>query len=117
MQDVPLEVFHTLSANDILFVDGSHVARIGSDVVHILFHILPRLRPGVIVHFHDILWPFEYPKRWVVGAGYAWNEAYCLRAFLQYNRAFEIMYYNSFLVENYPAQLLEKMPHYLEFRR
>src|SRR5215207_2125502 len=51
VQDVPLEVFHTLSANDILFVDGSHVARIGSDVVHILFHILPRLRPGVIVHF------------------------------------------------------------------
>jgi Methyltransferase domain len=109
IQEVGLELFDTLGADDILFVDSSHVVKTGSDVVRIVFEILPRLNPGVIVHFHDIYWPFEYPKDWLV-AGRAWNETYFLRAFLQYNSAFEVMYYNAFMTEFHRDKLEEKMP-------
>jgi hypothetical protein len=54
VQDVDLEVFDILEANDVLFVDSSHVVKIGIDVQHILSKILPRLKPGVHVHFHDV---------------------------------------------------------------
>jgi predicted O-methyltransferase YrrM len=112
VQDVTLEIFRTLSANDILFVDSSHVVKIGSDVAHIFFDILPVLKPGVIVHFHDIFWPFEYPKEWLLERPdcRAWNEAYFLRAFLQFNSEFEIMYFNSFLAECHADLLREKIP-------
>jgi hypothetical protein len=95
LQNVPLTVFHRLEANDLLFIDSSHVSKIGSDVNFILFEILPALRPGVLIHFHDILWPFEYSLRWIK-EGKAWNEAYMVRAFLQYNSHFEIILMNSF---------------------
>jgi predicted O-methyltransferase YrrM len=96
VQDVPMETFDVLEANDILFIDSSHVTKIGSDVNHLFFHVLPRLKPGVLVHFHDIFWPFEYPETWVE-EGRAWNEAYLLRAFLQFNRDFEIRCFNAYL--------------------
>src|SRR5690606_4967570 len=63
-QDVPLEVFSALQDGDILFIDSSHVSKVGSDVNDQLFRILPALAPGVFVHFHDIFWPFEYPPEW-----------------------------------------------------
>ena len=81
----------------------------GSDVAHILFHILPQLNPGVIVHFHDIYWPFEYPKS-VLLSGRVWNEAYCLRAFLQYNHSFEMLYFASFMAKFHRDVLEDLMP-------
>jgi len=108
VQDVHLELFHTLSANDVLFVDSSHVGKVGSDVTHILFRILPELKPGIIVHFHDIYWPFEYPEEYF--SWMAWNEAYFLRSFLQYNKAFEVLYFNSFMARRHTGALREKMP-------
>jgi predicted O-methyltransferase YrrM len=96
LQEVGLEVFDALEADDILFIDSTHVSRIDSDVNRILFDILPRLKPGVYVHFHDILWPFEYPREWVM-EGRAWNEAYALRAFLQFNPAFRVVLMNTFM--------------------
>jgi predicted O-methyltransferase YrrM len=112
VQDVPLKVFHTLSANDILFIDSSHVAKVGSDVVHIIFNVLPQLKPGVMIHFHDVFWPFEYPQEWF--SWMAWNEAYLLRAFLQFNDAFEIVYFSSFMAEHYANILRRRMPLHLE---
>lgn len=96
VQDVDPSIFKTLGANDILFVDSTHVSKIGSDVNDIFFNVLPSLAPGVLVHFHDIFYPFEYPKAWAE-AGRAWNEAYLLRAFLQSNSDFEIVMFNTFL--------------------
>lgn len=110
VQELPLDIFEALSANDILFIDSSHVGKVGSDVNYILFRILPKLKAGVIVHFHDIYWPFEYPQQWILEAGIAWNEAYFLHAFLQYNQAFEIMYFNSFLAQHHKDVLRRKMP-------
>jgi predicted O-methyltransferase YrrM len=96
LQNTDSEIFDELGQNDVLFVDSTHVSKIDSDVNHILFRILPRLRSGVVVHVHDIHYPFEYPKEWV-SEGRCWNEAYLMRAFLQYNDAFEIIYFNSYM--------------------
>jgi len=97
VQDVPLRNFDRLQAGDILFIDSSHVSKIGSDVNHIFFEILPRLKQaGVRVHFHDIFYPFEYPLEWVRD-GKAWNEAYLLRAFLLCNPSWQIELWPSYL--------------------
>jgi hypothetical protein len=106
-QEIPLACFQELKENDFLFIDSSHVSKIGSDVNYIFFHVLPSLPQGVIIHFHDIYWPFEYPLTWVE-SGRAWNEAYLLRAFLQYNNQFEILLSNNY-IEKKHSQLLD--PH------
>jgi hypothetical protein len=109
VQDVALSTFGELRANDILFVDSSHVVKVGSDVAWILFEILPRLAPGVIIHFHDIPWPFEYPESWF-RAGRAWNEAYFLRAFLQNNDRFRIIFFNDFMKALHRDELGDRLP-------
>ena len=85
----------------------------GSDVCHELFNILPILKSGVFVHLHDIFWPFEYSAEWVVRENRSWNELYGLRAFLMYNDAFEVVFFNDYFVQHcydtiqadYPAML------------
>jgi predicted O-methyltransferase YrrM len=98
VQEVPLETFAALGAGDILFIDSTHVMKTGSDVNYELFEILPSLKPGVLIHFHDLHYPFEYPKGWVVDKNFSWNEIYAVRAFLMYNEAFEILFHGSFFV-------------------
>jgi hypothetical protein len=112
-QDVPLSIFAGLDANDILFIDSSHVSKMGSDVNFLLFQVIPQAKPGVVIHFHDILWPFEYPRSWIM-QGCAWNEAYLLRAFLQYNKAFEILLFNSFLGYRHHSAIAQLAPRFLE---
>ena len=109
LQDVDLAEFESLQANDILFIDSTHVSKIASDVNRIFFDILPRLSSGVHVHVHDIFFPFEYPKEWVY-EGRAWNEAYILRAFLQYNCAFRVVLMNTYMELFHEAFFREKMP-------
>lgn len=64
VQEIPLETFRNLDEHDVLFVDSSHVVKAGSDLQRIIFTVLPALKPGVLVHFHDIFWPFAYPGEW-----------------------------------------------------
>ena len=113
VQGVPAETFAALEANDILFVDSSYVSKIGSDVNRLFFDVLPRLRPGVLVHVHDIFWPFEYPREWI-DRGLAWNEAYLLRAFLLFNRGFEILFFNDYLAHAHAGDLRTYMPRFLD---
>jgi hypothetical protein len=96
LQDVDLAEFSSLEAGDILFVDSTHVSKVHSDVNRIVFDILPALKTGVHVHVHDIFYPFEYPRSWFE-EGRAWNEAYLLRAFLQFNSAFRVVLMNTFM--------------------
>jgi hypothetical protein len=110
LQGTPLALFDRLEHNDILFIDSSHVCKTGSDVNYYLFDVLPRLKPGVLVHIHDIFWPFEYLPEWVLTEKRSWNEAYVLRAFLQYNDAFEILYWNNLVFHHLSADLNECMP-------
>jgi hypothetical protein len=101
VQSIPLDVFKTLEANDILFIDSTHVLKTGSDVHFELFSILPCLAKGVIVHLHDTPYPFEYPRKWIFDLNYSWNEVCAARAFLMYNSAFEIYFWNSMLIKVY----------------
>ena len=91
-QDIPLGVFDELESGDVLFVDTTHVVKLGSDVNHIVLQILPRLKPGVIVHVHDIFIPYEYPRQWPEKFGLFWSEQYLLHAFLAMNPGYEILF-------------------------
>ena len=101
VQDVSDDVFSKLQRNDFLFVDSSHLAKVGSDLNDILFRVLPLLKPGTIIHFHDIFWPFEYPENWVM-KGRSWNEAYLLHAFLSNNNKYKVLLFSDYLVSKNP---------------
>lgn len=109
VQEVPLETFAQLEANDILFIDSSHVSKVGSDVNRLFFDVLPVLRPGVFIHIHDVAGNLEYPASWFA-EGRAWNEQYLLRAFLMYNRAFEVALFTAWLFDTQGAFFRERMP-------
>lgn len=96
VQLVTLDLFRMLEPGDILFIDSTHVSKTGSDVNYIMFEIIPILDNGVLIHFHDVFYPFEYPKEWVF-RGFNWNEDYILKAFLMYNEKFEIMLFSDYL--------------------
>jgi len=113
VQEVSLEHFRELEANDVLFVDSTHVSKMGSDVNRIVFEILPRLTRGVLIHFHDIFYPFEYPLDWL-REGRAWNEAYLLRSFLMYNAAFEVVAFPTYLVAHHPQLFASSFPLFLK---
>ena len=109
IQKVSESEFLELEQNDILFIDSSHISKAGSDCNHLIHRVLPMLTSGVIIHFHDIFWPFDYPKKWLK-SGRAWNEAYLLLAFLQYNSAFEFLFFNSWLEHHHRYLLRRKLP-------
>jgi methyltransferase family protein len=90
VQDVDVSMFSALQRNDVLFIDSSHVAKLCSDVNWYFFEIFPRLASGVVIHIHDINYPFTDPGHFVE-QGRSWNEIYMLRAFLMYNTAFRII--------------------------
>jgi hypothetical protein len=109
IQEIKLDTFAALNAGDILFIDSSHVSKVGSDVNYIVFEVLPSLKNGVYVHIHDIHYPFEYPREWVY-AGRAWNESYLLRAFLQYNDSFQIVLFNALVSRLCEERLRKQFP-------
>jgi hypothetical protein len=109
IQQVALDEFRALGSGDVLFIDSTHVARVGSDVNHEIFEVLPALAPGTYVHYHDIFYPFDYPVDWVE-EGRGWNEAYVLRAFLEYNPEFEIVLFNDLLHQRFPARFQTDFP-------
>ncbi len=85
-------LFEELEENDLLFIDSSHVSQLASDVNFLFLQVLPRLRPGVLVHVHDIYLPYEYPAQHFFGENKLfWNEQYLLQAFLACNPDFEVL--------------------------
>jgi len=105
VQDVPLSEFRKLDEHDILFIDSSHVLKIGSDAQYEYLDILPRLNKGVIIHVHDIFLPAEYLKNWVLQNRWFWNEQYLLQAFLAFNDSFELLWAGSYMHLNHPEKL------------
>ena len=102
VQEVDPALFQWLQGGDILFIDTSHVVKTGSDVNWLLLNIVPQLADGVIIHIHDIFFPNEYPKQWILGEHRFWTEQYLLQAFLAYNSQFEVLLSNSYLYSQYP---------------
>ncbi|WP_050478660.1 class I SAM-dependent methyltransferase [Herbaspirillum rhizosphaerae] len=110
VEEVETGFFDRLDAGDILFIDSSHVSKVGSDVNYLFFEILPRLRPGVIVHIHDIFLPDEYPKNWMIDQGRNWNEQYLVRAFLQFNDHWKVVWSSHFMGTREPAVMASIFP-------
>ena len=101
IQDVSLEVFDQLKDGDFFFVDTANIAKTGSEVNWIIFNVLPRLSAGVIVHFHDIAWPFEYSNDWLED-GRSYSEIYLVRALMTYNDTFEVLLFNNWAWKERP---------------
>lgn len=114
VQEVALERFAELDRNDILFIDSTHVLKTGSDVMFELFEILPLLRPGVVVHFHDMFYPFEYPREWAIKRNYSWNELYAIRAYLMDNVNWRVMFFNDYFARVERARVAAVAPDVLE---
>jgi predicted O-methyltransferase YrrM len=109
LQDLDLAIFEQLEAQDILFIDSTHVSKLNSDVNKYVFEILPCLKKGVVIHIHDVFHPFEYPLEWL-REGRSWNEQYVIRAFLQYNNAFSIKLFTTHMIKKHYSWFEEKMP-------
>lgn len=109
IQEVPPDVLLALESGDLLFIDSSHVVKCGSDLQLLMFEILPRLQPGVFVHFHDVFYPFDYPSEWLMEGRY-WNEIYFLRTFLSYNSEWSIEFFNTYAHFMFGDLIKEKMP-------
>lgn len=112
LQKIPLEFFEKLKSGDILFIDSSHVCKIGSDVQYEFLSILPCLAEGVIVHIHDIFLPNEYPKQWVKDWHRFWNEQYILQAFLSFNSDFKILWAGSYMHLQHSKELSDSFDSY-----
>jgi predicted O-methyltransferase YrrM len=110
VQQVSLEEFRSLTEGDILFIDSSHVCKIGSDVQFLFLEVLPRIRPGVVVHVHDIFIPLEYPEQWVLDCRRFWNEQYLLQTFLSFNAAFEVLWASQWMHFKHPDLLTKAFP-------
>jgi hypothetical protein len=110
VQHLDTDLFLSLQPDDILFIDSSHVVSTGSDVVYEFLQILPKLRPGVLVHMHDIFLPFEYPREAVLKNLWFWSEQYLLQAFLSFNTQFEVLWSASAMQSAYPDVLEQCFP-------
>ncbi len=88
VEEIDVDFFSSLEANDILFIDSSHTVKFGSDVCFEFLEILPRLARDVWVHVHDIFFPHDYPAEWLITRRLALNEQYLLEAFLSFNKTF-----------------------------
>lgn len=102
-QSVPEEVFTELVSGDILFVDTTHTVKLGGEVNRIVLRVLPLLAPGVVVHFHDIYLPYEYPRYLFDDYALYWSEQYLLQAFLCLNPSFEVLCSVHALCQDRPA--------------
>lgn len=98
LEEMDLAMFDRLRYGDVLFVDSSHVVKPYGDVMLIFTHVLPRLAPGVWVHFHDIFLPFDYPESWMVAQRKAYTEQYLLSAFMAHNSAWEVKFAVNYFV-------------------
>ena len=110
VQDMDLDFFSQLGPGDVLFIDSSHTVKIGGDVNYLFLEVLPRLKPGVIVHVHDIFFPFDYRRDWVKEEFRFWAEQYLLQAFLAFNSEFEVLMANRYLAHKYPEDLKAAFP-------
>jgi hypothetical protein len=103
--EVPLDAFRELQEGDILFVDTTHTVKLGSDVNYVILDVLPALSSGVIIHFHDIFLPWEYPRVWFEEMQHYWAEQYLLQAFLAFNNAFDVLVPAQAIARKHPERL------------
>jgi Methyltransferase domain len=109
VQTVSMKSFQELERNDILFIDSTHVYKPGSDVQYLINVVLPRLADGVLVHVHDMFFPFEYPSAWIL-EGRNWNELYMMRSLLQDSCRYAIRFWNHYLAATHHSEAIAAIP-------
>ena len=112
VETVPIDQLTALDSGDVLFIDSPHVVTVGGAVTFLFLEVIPRLRPGVLVHVHDVFLPAHYPREWVVRDRRFYAEQYMLQAFLAFNREFEIMWMGSYMHARHSARLAAVIPSY-----
>lgn len=104
VEEIDLDFFSCLEANDVLFIDSSHTVKFGSDVCYEFLEVLPTLNAGVWIHVHDIFFPHDYPAEWLIKRRLALNEQYLLEAFLAFNKNFSVQLANYWICLEHPDQ-------------
>jgi hypothetical protein len=97
----PTDICDRLDSNDVLFIDSSHALTAGGDVCYLLLNVVPQLRPGVLVHIHDVFLPYEYPREWIE-LGWSWSEQYLVQAMLQFGPKFEVIWPGYYVQKSRP---------------
>ena len=110
VEELDVTLFDSLDANDILFIDSSHMVRPQGDVLFEILELLPRLNKNVIVHIHDIFTPKDYLDSWIIEGHGFWNEQYVLEAFLSMNKEYEIMLALNYLFYHHRDELNRACP-------
>ena len=85
-----MNVLTNLTENDLFFVDSTHTVKPGSEVNRIILEVLPRLKPNVWIHFHDIYFPYDYRRNVLDGDMFFWGESTLLHAYLINNGSIQI---------------------------
>jgi hypothetical protein len=116
VQDIDPAVFKVLQEGDILLIDNSHVSKTGSDVNYLMTEILPILNKGVMIHIHDIFFPFEYPQEWIFEHKLNWNEIYTVHNFLLFNDSFEITFFSDYMQQQLKATHADSLPLFVKGR-
>ena len=111
IEDIDLELCISLESDDILFIDSSHIIRPQGDILKEFLEILPLLKPGVIVHIHDIYTPRNYPERWLKKENRFYNEQYLLEAMLDNSSRYSILLGLNFLKNDYFNELKNCCPY------
>ena len=103
-----------LNKNDILFIDSSHIVKIGGDVNYLYLEVLPNLKKGVVIHIHDIPFPYPIlnPEKFIFKKHLFLTEPALVHAFLMYNVAFKIILCSSYLHHKKRDALLSAFTNY-----
>ena len=116
VEDTGDYIITSLSENDILFIDSSHVIRPQGDVLFEYLELIPRLNKGVIVHVHDIFTPRDYLRKWIIEEKLFWNEQYLLECLLMNTERYEVLFSLNYLKHKY-YDILKGFCPYLESER
>jgi len=99
-----------LNSADLLFIDSSHVSKIGSDVNYEILELVPNLKKGAIIHWHDIMFPTNYWRDWTLRGNMFWNESYMLHAFLLFNDSFRVIWASRYMQIYHSEKMVAQFP-------
>ena len=112
VEEADFDIAGQMAAGDLFFVDSTHTLGPAGEVTRIILELLPLLPAGAWVHFHDILFPYDYPRRLLSSELFFGHESALLLAFLTYNRRFAIAASLSMLHYACADELKQSLPNY-----
>ena len=101
VEEIGVEFFLQLGPRDILFIDSSHT----DDEVRGHLRVLERLPTGILVHYHDIDYPWKRQDL-------DWKEDRVVAEFLESHDNWRVIVSGSVLSRDYLPRLRETIPSY-----